>query len=440
MISLSSPGTELTAVESFVWHYAQHWRDPGPIVEVDRLDWPRVMAIARPNRVQVLIHKALVTAGALARLPASARTALEADAASSADRAALLGEALRQYLQLAAEGGLQAVPLKGLLLSAMLYGDPAVRPGEDIDLLVPLDQVRRNLAILERMGLGQWWPNLLSDAYYERHHLHLQRCSPDLRIWFEIHWALDHPYTLLTADYAAMIERALPSEWRGQPLRWLAGPDLLLSLALHLVRHAIYLPSVLGRADLPRLILADGMLIQYVDITEVIKLYQDELDWPQVVALARQWGAVDILGAVLQVCRHWLSAPIPDWVLEALPVRGPGRATRWAMNEVANYARATFLGQERNRFWDLMVITNGAFILRPIRILDTLAYWLPDADFMQRRYGAASWRTALGHLVRAVRQYAVLSADSVYYAWERRRRLKALKQNTSLWNRLDTQL
>jgi hypothetical protein len=79
----------------------------------------------------------------------------------------------------------------------------------------------------------------LKDEYFARHHLHQQRSTSDLSIWFEIHWALDHPYTLLTVDYESIFARAKPSGLLGEPIQEMALPDLLLSLAIHLVKHAV---------------------------------------------------------------------------------------------------------------------------------------------------------------------------------------------------------
>src|SRR5690606_23656717 len=125
----------------------------------------------------------------------------------------------------------------------------------------------------------------------------------DLNIWFEIHWALDHPYTLLSVDYEGIFARARPARLLGAPVQEMAAPDVLLSLAIHLVKHAVYLPSLVEREDLPRIILADGMLMYYLDIAEVLKQTPD-LDWDLSVRLAREWGAVDTLGSVLRVCRR----------------------------------------------------------------------------------------------------------------------------------------
>jgi len=279
----------------------------------------------------------------------------------------------------------------------------------------------------------------MHDDYFTRHHLHQQRCTRDLNIWFEIHWALDHPYTLLTVDYESMFARAQPSTLLGAPIHEMSLPDLLLSLAIHLVKHAVYLPSLVERDDLPRIILADGMLMYYLDIAEVIK-QNNNIDWNLTIQLARQWGAVDILGSVLRVCRKYFGAPIPDEVITALPVNGPWEITKKLMVRVAGQELATYEGRHVSRFWKLMLASNGAFILRPVRLLETASYFFPPADFLNRKYGRSSPFVRMLHLGKAFLQTLRFGRDLVYFGIERYLRLRRLGESASLFNRLETDL
>ena len=430
---------DLTPEETYLWQCARGWREPGLLAEPATLDWQRLVAVGQSNRMQTLLYGVLSATDRLARLTAEARDGLQQDVDKLAQDAKVMSQSLRQYLDLAAARNLETVVMKGLSVSTNIYDNPAMRPGGDIDLLVRREQVDESVAILEDMGLGRWWPNLLDDRYYDRHHLHQQRCSKDLRLWYEIHWALDHPYTLLTIDYEGLMDRTTPGTLLGEPVRDLSLPDLLLSLSIHLVKHAIYLPSVVDRPDLARIILADGMLMYYLDVAEAVKRHGTEIDWALAVELARQGGAVDILGSVLCACCGLLDAPVPDWVLEELAVTGPSGIARQVMNGMADYEVVTYLGEQPSRMWDFLVITNGAFILRPIRLIDTAAYFFPDAGYLQRRYGSASLVTSARHLLRATGQYARLGADTLYFTWERHRRLKALNQSASLFNRLEVE-
>lgn len=431
--------SKLTAEEQFLWDCANGWRDPAALDIPADLNWERVIAIGRSNRMQTMLWEVLQARGLLAQLPPQARLGLEEDAQRLQRNANEMSVALRRYLREAARRGVASVVLKGLSVSVNVYGNAAMRPGGDIDLLVRDADVQASLEILDEMGIGRYWPNLMDDAYYERHHLHQQRCTPDLKIWFEIHWALDHPLTQQTIDYGAMMDRATPGTLLGEPVLDLSLPDLLLSLSIHLVKHAVYLPAAVDRPDIQRIILADGMLMYYLDVAEVVKQWADRLDWLKLIALAEAGGTVDIIGSVLRICQRYLQTPVPQWVLAHLPVSVPGRLTRRAMDGIVEYETATYLGEEPSKLWEFLLVTNGAFILRPIRVLDLAGYLFPRRDYLRRRYGSGSLLTAAAHAVRATGQYARLGVDTLYFTWERYRRLKRMNESTSLFNRLDVE-
>jgi hypothetical protein len=430
---------ELTPEEAFLWECARGWREPESIPFPDGPDWERIAAIAVPNRMAWLLRGVLQARGRWDGLPAEARDEIDTSAERLSANAAMLGVSLAEYLRRADARGLETVILKGLSISANVYGAEAMRPGGDIDLLVRAGQVGACIEVLAGMDIDAFWPNLMADAYFERHHLHQQRSTKDLRIWYEIHWALDHPYTLFTIDYEAMLDRTTPGSLLGEPVRDLAPPDLLQALAVHLVKHAVYLPSEYERPDLARAVLADGMLMYYLDIAEAIRVYGERMDWDLLVRIAAESGTGDVLGSVLRACRGLLGAAVPEQTLAAIPVTPAGPVTRRVMSRVVDREIAGFLGKPASRFWDAMLITNGAFILRPIRLLESAHYFLPPDDYLVRKYGQSGWSCRIGHFLIAVREFAVFGWDSVYYAVERHRRLKRIGYSTSLFNRLETE-
>lgn len=424
----------LTAEEGYLWACGRDWRKPLPPERPEGLDWDRVVAVGLKNRMQVLVADVFRATGVMACLSPGAQAELDAAVAKYADNAARLGQDLRRYLQQAARRGQAVVVLKGLWLSLKIYGNMAMRPGSDIDVLLRREDIPEALAILEEeMDYGRWWRPLLDDRYYARHHLHQQRCNHDRSIWFEPHWALDHPYTRLTIDYDGLMDRTTAGELWGEPAREMSLPDLLISLAVHLVKHAVYLPAVSDRPDLPRLILADGMLMYFLDVAEVVKQHGDEIDWQLALALAQEGGVVDILGSVLRVCRDCLAAPVPDWALEALPVGRPGPVTRVLMQRLADFKIAVYQGQKPGRVWTFLLGYNESLVFRPIRLLDLAHYCLPGAGFLRRRYGSASTATVAGHLLRALGQYGRVGFDTLHFSWRRRREVRALDQSGFTW-------
>ena len=428
----------LTLEESLAYEFARHWRDESYRPDLQNIDWVRFARLLTHNRMAVLAAPILERVDA--QIPPEARKLLREQKEKYKGSAASLGSALVTYLKAAKTREIPTIILKGLWLCEKIYDNSSMRPGGDIDILVPKNKVEACLALLNEQGVGEYWPNLLRDEYFTKHHLHQQRSTPDLSVWFEIHWALDHPYTLLTVDYESIFERSRPAQLLGAPIEEMSTPDLLLSLSIHLVKHAIYLPSLFDREDLPSIILADGMLMYYLDVAEILKKYHKEVDWDLTIQLANQWGAMDILGSVLQVCKKYFEAPIPEEVISALPVRGPWQVTRKLMARAAEQELGTYEGKPVNRFWQLMLASNGAFILRPVRLLETASYFFPPTDFLMRRYGKANALIRIYHLLKAFLQTLSFSWDTFYYGMERYFRLKRMGKKTSLFNTLETDL
>ena len=427
----------LSPEEILAYEFANRWRDESYRPASQDIDWLRFAKILTYNRMSVLAMQILERVDS--SISADALNLMREQAEKYKLSASKLGNALITYLKSAETRDIKTIVLKGLWMCGKIYQNPAIRPGADIDILVHRNDVDACLKLLSEQGIGEFWPNLLKDEYFTRHHLHQQRSTPDLSIWFEIHWAFDHPYTLLTVDYESLFERAKPSTLLNAPIQEMALPDLLLSLAIHLVKHAVYLPSLYDGADLPRIILADGMLMYYLDVTEVLKQNKD-IDCDLTIRLARDWGAVDLLGSVLQVCKRYFDAPVPSEVISALQVTEPWMVTRKLMARAAKQKLATYEGREGSRFWKLLLTSNGAFILRPIRMLETISYFFPPADFLHRKYGASNIVCRIGHLIIALQQTLRFGWDTIYFGVERYFRLKRLGKSASLSNKLETPL
>ncbi len=415
---------QLTQEEAFLWQCACHWRHPDRLEQAgDDLDWSRVAEIVQANKMQTLLYTVLSESGRLEDVPKQIRHELAKGVEKMEGRAKDYSMALADYLEQATAENIPTIVLKGLSIGHNFYQNPAMRPGGDIDLLVRKRHLHPSLEILDKMG-NYRWHKLLDDRYYERHHLHQIRGRLDTHIWFEVHWALDHPYTLLTIDYEAMLDRAEPGTLLERPVHDLSPSDQLLSQVVHLVKHAVYLPATVHRSDTPRIVLADAMLMYYLDVAETIGHYGRSLDWTETIRLAREWGAEDMLGAVLRVCKRYLDVDVPQDVLAELPGGKSGKIHGYMMNRLVDYESALHMGLKPSRFWAFMVGYQEALVLRPIRLLDAFSFLSPPTDFLRRRYGRANLLTRLQHAFKATAKYLHNFVDFIYFTWDYHRRLK----------------
>ena len=403
----------LNPEENFLWTLAQQWRHPDTIIPGEQLDWEAIIALAIDNKMTVLLHDFLAARGLTQTLPDASAKQLADAYAVSVEKSESLANVLRDYMVLANSAELPTIPLKGLWVSERIYGNPRMRPGHDLDLLVAGDNFERCVALCEALTFDRYWPGLLPDSYYRRHHLHLELSLPDCWTWVEIHWAFDHPRTLLTIDYDGMFERTTRADLLGAKIWEPAWPDVLMSLAIHLVKHAIYLPTLVDHPELPRILLADGRMMHCLDIAEAIKQYGDEIDWHLLITLTKQAGADNIIASVLRLCQQHFAAPVPDWVIDALPIQ-PIRVYEQNLYEAMGaHLLAKQAGIQTRGVWAFLVEPNWKFVFRPIRLLDYISYLLPPREFLQRRYNTAGPAQRLRHSASALVAYARLAFDTL---------------------------
>ena len=406
--------TRLSAENAFLWHIAHHWRNPSPFPQTN-LDWQTVVQTAIKNKMPMLLHRYLQTVGQ--GLPVAAADQLEASIAAYQEKATTFTDALRSYAAQANAQAVPTIPLKGLWVAERVYGQPDMRPGHDMDILVQRQDVARAIQICEELGFNRYWPGLLPDAYYLRHHLHIELSLTDCWTWIEVHWAFDHPRTLLTIDYDSIFQRGTSATLLGAPIHEPAWEDVLLSLSIHLVKHMVFLPTVLESPDLHALILADGRMMHFLDVAETVKQFHDVIDWNLLIDLAHESGAVTSLGAVLQICQQLFNAPVPSAVLENLRPVKQDRLTRKLHIEMANH----LLGTGQSRLWGFLIEPNWTLVFRPIRLLDYLTYLLPPQEYLQRRYKNQNSLTRLRHMIGAIAEYIQLIGDTAINSWRVKR-------------------
>jgi hypothetical protein len=261
--------------------------------------------------------------------PAAQRSTRRADGLR-AERLLRAGTALAADLGAA---GIPCLALRGPFLAATLYHDPAARPAQDIDLLVPRAQARPALAVAEARGY-RLTGDAPSPSFALRHHLHWQLHQPREGVLCDLHWAVDHPYRLHRVDYPALFAAARSA--RHAEVTW-SEPSrehgLLLDL-LHLHKHLG--PCLTTPAEWPRLC-ARGEGLHLLDVAR--RLTVDPPDLAAVVGLARDWRVEAETLPPLALAARVFELPLPTDLLDSAvrlaaspmhPPRVPDWWRRWA--------------------------------------------------------------------------------------------------------------
>jgi hypothetical protein len=250
-----------------------------------------------------------VVRGALRRLadrgqvpPPAIMRRLEAVYHYQAVRNALLAARLEAILAAFSSHAIPVMMLKGVTLAELVYGDIAMRPMRDLDLLVRPVDVEAGDRVLRTLGYTAD-ESYRSEAWYRRNHHHLAPYrAPDGLALVELHHLVFAPTASVTVPEDHLWARARPAELSVGPALVLAPEDLLLYLCV-------------GLAVVKRFI---GGLRTLCDIAAVIRRYQTELDWALLVRAGHRYDIEPYLYYALSLTRELLGADVPDGVCERL--------------------------------------------------------------------------------------------------------------------------
>ncbi len=262
-------------------------------------DWDGLVALAARHGLAPALGAEAGRAGV--RPPPGAALRLEAAAALGRAGAGRLRSTLAEVLAVLAAARVPSACLKGPLLGERLYGDAALRPSGDLDLLVSLADFERAASALGEAG---WRSEEGAPArYLRRHHQHLTFSRPGAPA-VELHFRALVGFGIAVPS-EDLLARSVPHSFAGAQARVPCPEDEVLYLGLHAAGHLL------------------ARLGWLYDI-KLLLLGRPSLDWSTVAARAEALRAVSPLAFALQRVRD-LGAPVPSGLLP-----GPGARARLA--------------------------------------------------------------------------------------------------------------
>jgi Uncharacterised nucleotidyltransferase len=270
------------------------------------IDWPMFLALARRHRVVSLVAATLAKAemaGIELRADGAAAAATLRRHARSLARENLsqIADAV-ELMRLLAEAGIACVQLKGAPLSVRAFGQPLLRDGRDIDLLIESRNLRWAVAVLGSAGyrrlkptpsFGRW-----PQALYRRYSHEYVFAAPS-GVMVELKTRLQPAAGLLPVPAPDVLRRATVVEAAGARLATLSDADMMVYLCAHASRHCWFrlkwladIGALLGSPELAHGLMADAdRLGLVVPALEALKLAHDwlQVDVPQDL-LARARG------------------------------------------------------------------------------------------------------------------------------------------------------
>lgn len=232
-------------------------------------------------------------------VPVDVRNRLREAYRNSATRNTSLFFEASKVLKTLASNQLPVIALKGLSLAKSIYGDIALRPMVDMDLLVKEEDLVRAGRILLTLGYKQdfpAWENTLK-IYH-----HLPPFTNKRGAIIELHWNIVTPNRPIQVDLDGLWERACLIMFDNVEVRVLSPEDLFCHVCIHACDN---LPTGLD-------------LIPLCDLAGLIKKSGNQIDWEILIERATRWGGLKCVYLMSLLVRELLGAAPPEKIMSAI--------------------------------------------------------------------------------------------------------------------------
>ena len=334
------------------------------------LDWNAVAHMARRTGLGPLLYHALQSLEI--SVPPDILTDLEADYYLVAAANTLRFQELGEILQHLTTAGIPVLVLKGAALAGTAYGNIALRPMADLDLLIPREFMVQVPRLLEPLGYqrmpGPPGHSLAYDAQFGGE-IGLTKATPAGVFMLDIHWHLLahqwlHHATCIDMD--TLWQAALSFEMDDLHALQFCPEDALLHICLHAGFSHAY-----------------AYLLNLVDVDRAVAYFAD-LNWDRVLQRAHDFEVRVPTYFGLRFAHDLMKTPVPDQVLAALR---PAALRRWGVGHLA--------GPEQTLQGDPSPLPGSSRYLLHLALIDGLPgilrlarfLVLPGDDWLAIRYG-----------------------------------------------------
>ena len=348
---LSTPEFRLLVACSWQPPEADQTRTAGLIRQLCNeapLNWDAFLGLVRRHQVSGLVQKALQKAGTGNVPPAFAQSLNDLSGAEALRALRVAVESGRLCRAFAAEG-LAMVPLKGVVLSWQLFGDPTVRQAGDVDLMIRPETLEAADSLLTQMGYRCQVPRA-SLARLRSHGYECSYWNEFTRLSVDLHWRHELWTATQTGD---LWEHCHSKVWSGTSIQCLQGDALLLFLCDHGAKHRWsrlkWLSDVATLLAKPRL-----------------------APWSELLALAKRWDLEEPLAEAGWLLRCLYGIELPTELMG-----GDIASAKHASESIA-----------------AMLMTREELVLA-----ETQSGPWRNLRFLRRRRRALPWRTHLWNLL-----------------------------------------
>jgi hypothetical protein len=237
---------------------------------------------------------------------------LKKDYYLSATKNALIFEELKKVLGLFNQSKLQIIVMKGAALAEAVYGNLALRPMADVDLLVKNEDLHQVDGLLKKLGYSPADRSVDDVDFTSTCLTTLDYRNPAKNApSFHIHWHFVNS-TIPNESYINHIK--MDDIWQDAVKTSIAGTDAWIMaphhLIIHLSEHALRVTHSLSKLSF------------FCDIDRAINYYGKALDWDLLIQDTLKFNLNKMVYTTLYFSAYFIKAKVPgDVLLKLRPER-----------------------------------------------------------------------------------------------------------------------
>ena len=247
---------------------------------------------------------------------------------------------------------IEAIPFKGAIASELIFGDPALYYGTDIDILVKLSDLQRSKDILIKLGYQY---NQESEADLLSSHYHFVFIKDQHVV--ELHWNLVKRYFKLSPDF--WWQNTSSIKYMNQSILCLDPGKYLLYLIFRLHSHMFY------------------PLKFFVIVSEVCNTYYSAINWNHLLQCAKDIRMKKLIHFSLRFLKDYFGTTIDKNIVKN-NVLGYNVFVQSILNMLFRDVRRPYL----RKILYLFLLDSRSYIL-----LSLLKRIFPGKSELRLRYG-----------------------------------------------------
>jgi hypothetical protein len=208
---------------------------------------------------------------------------------------------LSKILKSAESNGIPIIVLKGAALAGLVYSSHALRPMNDMDLLIKPEDLRKANDMLIQLG----WKCKIQDGLLEM----LNQQGADVE-YIKENGLIDLHTTIRELPSVDLWANSKAVNIASLNMQILGYEDFLMHISLHIYKH-IQTVILLGGAGITE-------LTKFCDIILLLRKFQNEIDWDYLVKTSKLNQSAGALYTILNIVNRDLGENIPDDVLNEL--------------------------------------------------------------------------------------------------------------------------